>query len=145
MTAPSRLAPERLLRFLLRYVGTVTMLAFVAVLMPQAWMEATHRLLGMGDLPSAPVVGYLARSLSLFYALLGGLLWMCSFDMHRHRLVLAYVGAAFIFFGIVMCGVDWFQGMPGYWTLCEGPVVILFGILIWLLTARLKPVKPPVT
>lgn len=139
MTISSRLAPERLLRSLLRYIGTMCILALVAVFMPNAWMEAAHRWLGMGDLPDAPVVGYLARSLSLFYALLGGLLWLCSFDLHRHRPVLRYLGAAFVFFGVVEWGVDVFQGMPGYWAFAEGPPVIAFGVLISLLTAQLKP------
>ncbi len=130
---------ERLLLILLRYLGSACLLALVAVFMPYTWMDLTHRWLEMGTLPSEPIVGYLARSLSLFYALLGGLLWLCSFDPHRHRSVLCFLGAAFMFFGLVMWGVDFVEGMPPYWKHLEGPMVILFGALILSLSARLRP------
>jgi len=129
---------ERSLRFILRYIGTVSMIALVAVFMPDTWMAATHRWLGMGVLPTEPVVGYLARSLSLFYALLGGLLWVCSFDLHRHRPVLCYLGIAFIVFGLTLWGVDFAEGMPSFWKHSEGPMVIGMGTVILTLSARLK-------
>jgi hypothetical protein len=131
---------ERVLRFLIRYVGTVSLLALVPVFMPYAWMEGIHQALGMGTLPAQPIVGYLARSLSLFYALMGGLLWICSFDLHRSRVVLCYLGAAFIFFGMLIWGVDIVEGMPSYWRNVEGPVVIGFGIAILIPALRLESV-----
>ncbi len=105
----SRDVNETILRILLRYMGLVTMLALVAVFMPYSWMNATHRWLGLGDLPATPVVGYLARSLSLFYALLGGLLWFLSGNPRRHRAVLLYLGAAFVVFGLVCFGIDFVE------------------------------------
>lgn len=129
---------ETLLRVLLRYLGSSSLLALVAVFMPYSWMDATHRWLGMGTLPPEPVVGYLARSLSLFYALMGGLLWLCSFDLHRHRIVLCYLGAAVSFFGAVMWGVDFAVHMPPYWRHVEGPMVIVFGAVILGCSVRLK-------
>ncbi len=124
---------ERALRLFLRYIGSVSLLAMVAVLMPYAWMDATHRWLGMGPLPSEPVVGYLARSLSLFYALLGGLLWVLSFNPRRHRPVLLYLATAFVFFGLTLLGIDYAEGMPPFWKRGEGPIVIVFGVAIfWL-------------
>ena len=128
---------ERALKFLLRYIGTMSLLALVAVFMPYQWMDATHRALGMGPLPAEPVVGYLARSLSLFYALLGGLLWVLSFDPRRYRVILRYLAGAFIFFGVVILGVDFVEGMPWFWKLAEGPVVIAFGALTFWCCAKL--------
>jgi hypothetical protein len=130
--------PERLLRFLLRYIGVVSLLALVAVFMPYAWMDSIHRALGLGKLPAEPIVGYLARSLSLFYALLGGLMLLCSFDLSRYRMVLCYLGAAFVLFGMVMWGVDFVEGMPDYWRHWEGPFVIAFGLAVLALSLRLK-------
>jgi hypothetical protein len=142
MNRPLPTPAERLLRLFLRSTGLVSMLALFAVFMPYTWMDATHRWLEMGPLPSQPIVGYLARSLSLFYALLGGLLWLCSYDPRRHRQVVCYLGAALSFFGIVMWGVDLVEAMPACWKHVEGPFVILFGGAILGLSAHLKP-NPP--
>jgi hypothetical protein len=130
--------PERILRCMIRCLGAVSMLALIAVFIPYHWMDSIHRALGMGTLPPEPIVGYLARSLSLFYALMGGLFLLCSFDLHRYRLVVCYLGAAFVFFGAVIWGVDFAEGMPGYWKTVEGPMVLIFGIVIFLLAIHLK-------
>src|SRR6185369_2985529 len=109
------LTRERFLRALLRYIGTASLLAIIAVFMPYSWMNEIHRELGMGTLPAEPVVGYLARSLSAFYALLGGLLWVLSFDVRRHRIALCYLGAAFIIFGAILVGIDFMERLPSLW------------------------------
>jgi hypothetical protein len=144
MTIPGKQRSEVMLRFVLRYIGTVAMLALVAVFMPYSWMDATHAWLGMGRLPSEPVVGYLARSLSLFYAFLGGLLWLCSTDVHRHRVVLRYLGGAFVGFGAIMWGVDFAERLPDFWKHVEGPMVIVFGSIIWFLSSRLRQRASPI-
>ena len=120
---------ERFLHVFLRILGSVSLLALFAVVMPYSWMNAIHQWLGMGELPDEPIVGYLARSTSAFYALLGGLVWVLSFDLARHRRVLKYVGAAILAMGLMLLSVDWLEGMPRWWTIQEGPVVIGFGIV----------------
>ena len=124
---------EDVLRWYLRLVGTVSLLALPCALMPFSWMDATHRWLGLGPLPAAPVVPYLARSLSLFYALLGGLLWTASFDLPRHRAMLSYVGSAMVLFGLTLCWVDFAAGLPKWWVAYEGPWDAMLGALILLL------------
>jgi hypothetical protein len=128
---------ERLLKLFLRVIGTVALFAVVAVVMPYSWMNAVHQWLGMGQLPSEPVVGYLARSASAFYALFGGLLWLTSCDVQRHRLVLCYLGAAVIIFGVALFVVDLLEGMPLYWSLTEGPTNVTFGIVILIVSYRM--------
>jgi hypothetical protein len=59
-----------LLRYFLRIPG---LFGLDAVFVPLSWMDATHRWLGLGEMPTAPVVEYLARSVSAFYAVLGAL------------------------------------------------------------------------
>ena len=100
-------------------------------------MDAVHRWLGWGELPSQPVVGYLARSTSALYAVIGGLLWVVSFDCIRHRLVVLYVGAVFLVLGVVLIVVDVIEGLPLYWTVGEaianlgtGTVIVAGGWLI---------------
>ncbi len=75
----------------------------------------------MGQLPDKPVVGYLARSTSALYAILGGLFWTVSFDLERHRLVLRYLGAAITLFGAALLVIDWSEGLPFLWKVWEVP------------------------
>ena len=53
---------ETLLRLFLRGIGSLALLALPCALMPYAWMDAVHRWLDPGELPSEPIVGYLASS-----------------------------------------------------------------------------------
>jgi hypothetical protein len=57
---------------------------------------------------------------------MGGLLWILSRDPQRHRRVLRYLGAAFVIFGTIALGVDFPEGMPRFWSIGEGPIVIFF-------------------
>jgi hypothetical protein len=133
-----------ILCMLLRYLGSVSLLALGAVVMPYRWMDATHRWLGMGPLPSAPIVGYLARSLSLFYALFGGLLWLLSLNPERYRAILVYVAASFVVFGLIMVGVDLSEGMPAFWPRGEGSIIIFFGgVILWHSLRLQSPGIPP--
>ena len=128
-------------KLFLRIIGSVALIALVAVVMPYSWMNATHKWIGMGTLPAEPVVGYLARSTSAFYALLGGLFWVTSFDLNRHRMVLCYLGAVILIFGSALLVVDLLEGMPLYWSLTEGPINVGFGIVILISSYRLH-IKP---
>jgi hypothetical protein len=127
----------RWFQFFLRTIGSASLLAVFAVFLPYETMNATHQWLGMGKLPDAPIVGYLARSTSAFYAILGGLLWLASFDLPRHRLLLGYIGGALAVLGVVLFGVDIIEGLPGYWIAIEGPADTLFGLTIYLWSRRI--------
>jgi len=133
---------DRFLKFFLRVIGTTSLLAVIAVVMPYSWMNAIHQWLGMGQLPPEPVVGYLARSTSGFYALLGGLFWVASFDLNRHRIVLCYLGIVIVIFGAALFVVDLLEEMPLYWSLTEGPINIVFGIVILVLSYRMGVEAP---
>ncbi|MHC4740967.1 MAG: hypothetical protein ACYS8Z_03590 [Planctomycetota bacterium] len=128
---------ERILKSLLRVVGTLGLTAVVAVVMPYSWMDVIHRWLGMGPLPSDPIVGYLARSTSAFYAIFGGLFWVISFDIRRHSRVLCYVGAAAVVFGAALLVIDVVEGLPLHWTLSEGPLNAAFGVYFFIAARRL--------
>jgi hypothetical protein len=132
---------ETFLRIVLRWEGSVSLLALAAVVMPHSSMDAIHRWLGMGPLPPEPIVGYLARSVSAFYALFGALLWMLSFDLQRHRPTLRFLGLATIALGAMLVGIDWVEGLPRFWRIGEGPFVMLIGGAIAWPAYRMKP--PP--
>ena len=130
---------ESFLRFVLRCMGSVSLLALVAVIMPYSWMDATHQWLGLGRLPDQPIVGYLARSVSALYALVGALLWSLSFDLQRHRSTLCFLGVAIIVFGALLLGIDWAEGLPLYWRMGEGPWVMTMGAAIAWSAFQIEP------
>jgi len=134
---------ERTLQLILRVMGSSSLLALFFVGVPHSWMESIHASLGMGQLPDEPVVGYLARSTSAFYAIVGGLFWVVSFDLERHRRVLIYLGAATTCLGVVLFLVDWAEGLPRLWAIWEGPFVVAFGIVLLVLSRRIEPRRTP--
>jgi hypothetical protein len=126
-------ARERVLVLLLRLSGGVMLLAFLAVFLPTGWMAATHRWLGLGEFPAFPLVDYLARSASALYGIHGGLAVLLSRDVRRFAPVIVYVAWAGLAFGALMIGVDLGAGMPLYWTLGEGPLIMSESALtLWL-------------
>jgi len=138
MDTPRRFTSAGILRFLLRYMGSVCLLALIAVFMPYHWMNAAHDWLGMGTLPKEPIVGYLTRSLSLVYALLGAFMWMCSFDLPRYRPIILFLGIVFIVFGVGVSIIDIAEGLPTHWKLAEGPIVVFWGVLMTVFAHRVR-------
>ena len=124
---------DRALVILLRFVGVPALFALVAVFMPVSWMAATHRWLGLGEMPTGPVVVYLARSLSAFYAIMGALCLVVAADLERYRPLVRFLGVAFALMSVVLLGVDLAAGMPWWWTASEGPGGVVFGALLFLL------------
>jgi uncharacterized membrane protein len=127
---------DRFFKLFLRITGSVALLALIAVAMPYSWMNAIHRWLGLGELPKEPVVGYLARSTSAFYAFFGGLLWCLSFHLHRYRPAIHFLGIAIVVFGAILFIVDLREGLPLWWKICEGPINVIFGVIIFTFSSR---------
>ena len=113
------------------------LLALVLVVAPRAWMEEMHIWLGLGVFPDTPIVWYLARSTSAFYAMMGGLYWLASYDMGRQRRLLLFLGWWTVVLGVMLFGIDLWVGLPLSWTLSEGPVVILMGVARLYLISRM--------
>ncbi len=128
---------ERLLVLLLRLGGGFTAVAFLAIVLPADWMAATHRWLGMGELPEAPVVDYLARSIAALYGFHGVLLLLISRDPRRYRTIVRYAGTMALGFGVLMMPIDAYAGMPMWWTLAEGPPLAAYGIVVLYLSRAL--------
>jgi hypothetical protein len=128
---------DKVLVILLRYLlGIPGLFALAAVFMPLSWMAATHRWLGLGEMPAAPVVEYLARSLSAFYALLGALCLVMASDVERYRPLVRFFGVALALLGVVFTAVDVVAGMPWWWTAFEGPPGLPVGALMFFLARR---------
>ena len=128
---------QGLLKGILRFFGTTSLSALVFVVAPHSWMSGIHASLGMGEMPDSPVVWYLARSTSFFYALLGGLFWFASFDLKAHRGLLLYLGSAIVVLGVALLATDWLEGLPFFWRVWEGPFAALLGATIFGLALKL--------
>ena len=129
---------EWMLVWLLRLTAAAMLLAVVPALMPMAWMDWAHRRMGLGPMPDGPVVEYLARSTSAFYAMFGGLLWLVSCDVRRHGVVLRYVAWVGAGFSIFITAVDALAGLPALWTWSEGPLTLLVCVAILVLESRVR-------
>jgi hypothetical protein len=121
----------RLLVFLLRLAGTVTVTAFLAMFLPVEWMVSTHRWLGLGEFPRTPVVDYLARSAAALYGFHGALLLLISRDPIKHLTIVRFVACMNVLFGVMIIAIDLHAGMPLVWTLLEGPPIIALGLVLW--------------
>jgi hypothetical protein len=124
---------DKALVLLLRFVGVSALVALVAVFMPASWMATTHRWLGLGEMPTGPVVEYLARSLSAFYAIMGVLCLVLAADLERYRPLVRFLGLASALMSVVLLGVDLAAAMPWWWSASEGPRGVVFGALLFVL------------
>ncbi len=129
---------HRFLVLLLRIGGGLACTAVFAVFLPTEWMAATHHWLGLGEFPDAPVTQYLARSVSVFYAMFGGLTILAARDVFRYGPVITYLALVTMVFGVVITGVDVVAEMPTYWILGEGPPTFVIGLVILLLNRRVQ-------
>jgi hypothetical protein len=124
---------ERWLVIILRVSGTMMLLALAAALMPLSCMAATHLWLRLGEFPEGPIVEYLARSLSAFYAIHGALFWFLASDIRRYAPVIAFLGWTGLLGGVGLFALDWHLGLPLPWLVCEGPFVVLLCAVILVL------------
>ena len=129
---------QRFLVVFLRLFGGVTVLAFLAMLLPVDWMASTHRWLGLGEFPRAPIVDYLARSVSSLYGFHGVLVLLVSRDVVRYRSIVLYLGWMYILAGVFAVVIDLYAPLPWYWTAVEGPSTLVSGALILYLSRSLR-------
>jgi hypothetical protein len=123
---------ERLQVWTLRAAGLTEILAFVAVVMPRSWMEASHRWLGMGEMPDAPVLMFLIRQASFVYGMHGLLLLLLSTNVGRFRPLVIFTGASYLLSAPVLFAIDYTTGMPLWWTLSDSLGCGLIGALLLL-------------
>jgi len=129
---------EKSLIIILRISGIMLITAFFAVIMPYDMMAKIHKALGLGHLPSIPILGYLARSVSLFYVMHGVIILYISFNLLRNLQflkLLCYLGFGF---GIALFIIDMNAPMPRYWAIGEGPFVILLNLLVYILVLKIQ-------
>jgi hypothetical protein len=132
---------ERHLALFLRLQAAVLLCALPAVVMPTAWMDAIHQALGMGELPRAPIVEYLTRSLSALYVCWAIVLFLMAGDVRRYLPLVYLLGWIEAFSGVGLVVLDTVVGMPVPWILLEGPGLVVLSALTLALARRVE--RPP--
>lgn len=127
---------DRHIILFLRSIGAISLLAFLAAVMPESWMAETAKFLGIDPFPFSPLTFYLARNLSLLYGFVGALLLLVSCDLDRYRPLVWYVAMGTILFGVLQLIVDSMSGLPAWWTLGESISTMFGGLLLYWLQGR---------
>jgi hypothetical protein len=128
--SPAELVAARRVAFVLRGLGLVDLLALIAVLAPERWMEFAHHWAGLGALPREPIVGYLARSSSAMYVLHGAIVVFISFDVRYYERLIRFMAWAAVLHGVIILGIDVAQQMPRLWRFGEGPGFAATGLVV---------------
>ncbi len=124
---------HRLQVWLLRLAGAVEIIAFVAVVMPRSWMEASHEWLSMGAMPDGPLVMFMIRQASYAYGMHGISLWLIASDVVRFRPLVILNGISFLLAAPVFFLIDYTSGVPFWWTIGDTLACGFFGGgLLWL-------------
>lgn len=116
--------------------GSLDLVALAAVFLPWSWMNAVHQTTGLGELPQEPVVGYLARTASLLYALHGAVILFVACDVRRYWPLVRFLAAAAVVHGGFLVYIDVLESLPGWWQFTEGFCIAATGGMVWLLSAR---------
>jgi hypothetical protein len=127
---------QRAQAWLLRLAGVVEILAFMAVVMPQSWMETAHLWLEMGQMPDGPIVLFMIRQASYAYGMHGISLWILASDVERFRPLIIFNGISFLLAALVFFLIDYSAGMPMWWTLGDTMSCLFFGGALLLLNPR---------
>ena len=125
---------KRLLTWLLRIVGAIELLAFVAVVMPRSWMEISHEWLGMGVMPEGPLVMFMIRQASYAYGMHGISMFVIASNVVRFRPLVILNGVSFLLAAPVFFLIDYTSGVPFWWTINDTLACGVFGIALLALS-----------
>ena len=123
---------ERCLTILFRLNALMLTSAALTAFLPLPWMTEIHARLGLGEMPQGTIVEYLARSCSMLYFIHGLVLAYVSLDIRRYWELVRFLAYLHLVLGVFVFGIDLKSGMPLYWTVAEGPGIMIFAcLLLW--------------
>lgn len=126
------------LRLVLLASGVSMLLAVTGVVMPAGWIDTGHRWVTGKPFPAMPVPFYLARMLSAFYMVTGGLMVLLSFDVRRYAPVIAYMAWAFIALSAIVMAVAVSVDLPLIWAAGDAFTAGPFGVIVLLLQWKIR-------
>ncbi len=137
---------DRLLKLLMRIDAIVVLFAIPCAMMPFSWMDTVHRdWLGLGSLNDSPITRYMARSLSLVYAMHGVIVLAITLDWARYRSLVPLFAWLHMSLGVGLFLTDLDAKLPLWITYAEGPGLAAFGALKLFLYRRASSALPSVT
>jgi len=81
------------------------------------------------------------RSVSLFYAIHGAIVFYISFDLRKYLKLLKLICYLGVLFGICLFIIDLNAPMPTYWIYGEGPLAIILSLVILTLASKFEKKK----
>jgi hypothetical protein len=127
-----------LLIALVRVTGLAMLAGLVFVFCPFAWMQKIHAAIGLGELANTALMGYLTRTLSAMYAIVGAILLFVSWDIPRYLPLIRFLGIIALAGGIGVTILDAILHLPAFWTLLEGPLTVALGVALLALSRNLR-------
>ena len=122
---------ERWLLIFLRLIGVIALFAFLASVMPTAWIIRISEELGFEPFPDSPLTFYLARNLSLLYGFVGATLLIIASDLPRYRPLVRYAAIGTLLFSGLQLVVDGMSGLPWWWTWGESGSTLVGGLMLY--------------
>ncbi|MDB4807293.1 hypothetical protein OAH22_00405 [bacterium] len=122
---------ERWLLMFLRLIGATSLLAFLASVMPAAWIISIAEELGFEPFPDSPLTFYLARNLSLLYGFVGATLLIIASDLPRYRPLVRYAAIGTLMFSGFQLVVDSMSDLPWWWTWGESGSTLVGGLMLY--------------
>ena len=120
-------------------MGVSSLLALPFVFVPFSWLNAGHQMLELGELPDEPIVVYMARCLSMFYAVQGVLVLIVVRDLDKYHTLFMVWCRIMMTCGLLLLWIDIDAGLPLHWIFSEGPPVAAGGaVLFWLERETMK-------
>lgn len=124
--------------WVLRLTGATEILAFFSVVMPRSWMEVSHSLLGLGEMPTGPIIMFMIRQASYAYGMHGVSLWLMATDVRRFQPLIVFNAVSFLIAAVVFSLIDYTSGMPIWWTAVDAFGCASFGAVALILSRYIR-------
>lgn len=136
--------PDKVLVVLMRIMGGSMTLAIIATFMSDSWLQAAVAKVEPG-VPVGPLVEYMARGWSVFYFMLGGLIWLFSADLTRYLPAIRWTAWCYTLInGAFLAILGWLYATIEGWTWFFGVIVFdvsvafFFGLALLLLSRKIR-------